>query len=270
VAIQPEDLGTRRPVPASQEGRPGTGRGRPWLIMAALLLGLAGLTASAAGIVMQVLPRRLTPAEQQQVLAWQQLRRWRTQTAGQIFPRTLSYSLPGYTFSGSAKNLTLTARRIGIGRQSSCARGADPAAAQILDKRGCQAILRATYADATRSMLVTVGIAVMPTPDAASGSASALGQGTGDHPGIQSLAFARTIADSFGSSQQQMTVAVAGGPYLVMSAAGYADDRPHVPVATDDYADAEMLSVASGLARAVEAPLGAPLPLPHCPGAPGC
>ena len=67
--------------------------------MAALLLGLAGLTASAAGVVVQLLPRRFSAVQAEQLSTWEMLRRWRTWPAGQIFPRTLGYDVPGYAFS---------------------------------------------------------------------------------------------------------------------------------------------------------------------------
>jgi hypothetical protein len=52
-------------VPSAATGVPaGHGRWRFGLILAALVLGLAGLTASAAGIAVQILPRRFSAAQQ--------------------------------------------------------------------------------------------------------------------------------------------------------------------------------------------------------------
>jgi hypothetical protein len=65
-------------------------------------------------------------------------------------------------------------------------------------------------------------------------------------------------------------VATSDGPYLVLSAAGFADGRPRVRISTDGYTNTEMFSFANGLARAVQKPLAAAPPAPHCPGAPGC
>ena len=78
------------------------GHRRPWLIMAALLLGLAGLTASAAGVVVQLLPRRFSAVQAEQLSTWEMLRRWRTWPASQIFPRTLGYDCPGTRSPGTA------------------------------------------------------------------------------------------------------------------------------------------------------------------------
>ena len=237
--------------------------------MAALLLGLAGLTASAAGVVVQLLPRRFSAVQAEQLSTWEMLRRWRAWPAGQIFPRTLGYDLPGYAFDG-ARGLHLTARRVGIARMAHCASAVDASAAKVLNGQGCQVVLRATYVDATRSLVTTVGVAVMPTPAAAASAANALSVGSGVRPGVVPVPFPRTIAARFGAQERQLTVATSDGPYLVLSAAGFADGRPRVRISTDGYTDAEMFSLANGLARAVQKPLAAAPPAPHCPGTPGC
>ena len=237
--------------------------------MAALLLGLAGLTASAAGVVVQLLPRRFSAVQAEQLSTWEMLRRWRAWPAGQIFPRTLGYDVPGYALSGH-RGLHLTARRAGIARMAHCASAVNAPAAKILTGQGCQVVLRATYVDATRSLVTTVGVAVMPSPAAAASAATALSAGSGVRPGVVPVPFPRTIAARFFEPERQLTVATSDGPYLVLSAAGFADGRPRVHISTDGYTDAEMFSLANGLARAVEKPLSAAPAAPHCPGSPGC
>ena len=237
--------------------------------MAALLLGVAGLTASAAGVVIQILPRRFSAAQAEQLSTWEMLRRWRAWPAGQIFPRTLGYELPGYAFSG-VRGLHLTARRVGIAQPAHCTNAVDTAAAKILTRQGCQVVLRATYVDATRSLVTTVGVAVLPTSAAAASAATALSAGSGVRPGVVPVPFPHTIAARFFEPERQLTVATSDGPYLVLSAAGFADGRPRVRISTDGYTEAEMFSLANGLARAVEKPLSAAPPAPHCPGSPGC
>jgi len=237
--------------------------------MAALLLGLAGLAASAIGIAVQVMPRRFSASQRQQIMSWEALHRWRDLTAGQIFPRTLSYKLPGYAFDAT-RGLDLTARRIAIGSQTGCAAATEPAAAAVLRRQGCQEMLRATYTDATRSLVVTIGVAVMPSPQAVLTSSAALSGHSSLNPGVRPLAFPGTLAAEFGPRQRQLSVAVKGGNYLVMSVAGYTDGRPTAPVSSDTYADDEMLSFTMGLAHAVAAPLSQPVARPACPGTPGC
>ena len=60
-------------------------------------------------------------------------------------------------------NLQLTADRIGIASQASCAAATDPAAVgAVLARHGCEAMLRATYVDGTDTYVITVGVAAMP------------------------------------------------------------------------------------------------------------
>ncbi len=69
---------------------------------------------------------------------------------------------------------------------------------------------------------------------------------------------------------RQISASLADGPYVIMYAAGYADSRPRVPVASDRYSYSEMTSLAQGVAQSVEDTLGAAPATPHCPGTPGC
>jgi hypothetical protein len=234
-----------------------------------MIIGVVGLAVSAAGIAGQVLPRKFTAQQRQQITAWETARRWRTMPAGKIFPASVSYQLPAYDLAADSK-LPLVAYRVGIAPEASCAQGSDPAAARVLTAGRCSAMLRATYTDGTYSMLVTVGVAVMPSPAAAAAAARELANGRGPSPGVRPAAFPDTLASAFGSGQRQLSWAVTAGPYLILSTAGYADGRPQVAVSSDPYADDEMTSLADGIADAVAGPLGVQPPPPRCPGAPGC
>jgi hypothetical protein len=238
-------------------------------MLGALVLGMVGLAVSAAEVSGQFLPRKFSSAQQQQIMAWETARRWRTMPAGEIFPATVTYHLPASTLS-AATPLSLTAHLVGIAPQASCRAGSDPAAAAVLAAGGCAAMLRATYADQTDSMLVTVGVAVMPGAAAASVTARRLSSGQQLHPGVAPAAFRDTLARGFGDAQQQLSWAVGRGPYLILSTVGYADGRPREHVSSDPYASQEMTSLAQGVASAVGAPLSATPPAPQCPGAPGC
>lgn len=237
--------------------------------MAALVIGLTGLAVSAAGAAGQLLPRRFSVAQQQRIISWQIARRWRTMTAGQIFPATVTYQLPGYSLA-SGSGLNLTARRIGIARRAGCGAATDPRAARALERRGCIAVLRATYVDSTGSLVVSVGVAVLPSATAAGAVASQLPHGGRPGAGVRPVAFPGTLTSAFGSRQRQLSWAVSDGPYLIMSAAGYADGRPRVRLSSDSYAAQELTSVADGVAEAVAMPLGALPATPRCPGAPAC
>ena len=242
MAIQPEDPGSGSKRRAPDDPAPpaavawfpalsaaGHGKRRFGVVLAALVLGLAGLTASAAGIAVQILPRRFSAAQQQQIMAWESARHWRALPAGKIFPAAVGYQVPAYAL-GAGSVLPLTAHRVGIAGQASCARAAaSPGVGAVLDKHGCAKMLRATYIDATGSLVVTVGVAVMPGQAAAEASIRALPVQHGLRSGVRPLAYRNTLATGFGDAQRQLTMAISRGPYLILSAAGYADGRPRVP-----------------------------------------
>jgi len=244
-----------------------------------LVLAVAGLVVSAVGIADQVLPRQFTATQQRQIEAWEVASRWQELTAAQIFPATVSYSLSATTLQDTMP-LSLDAVRVGIAPQSTCARGVTAAAAAaVLRRSGCKAVLRATYVDATKSYILTIGVAVLPTAAAAldasqglsqtrltsheSGRAAELG------PGVVVVRYRGGTSVRYDYSRQ-IAANFSAGPYLVMYAAGYADSRPQVNVSADPYSDAEMTSLATGVAQTVAHRLDAPPAVPRCPGALEC
>jgi len=250
-------------------------RGRHRLAAAWLaVVGLCGLAASGFGLYRQLAPRVFTAAQRQQIQAWEVASRWRTLPKARIFPAVIRYRLPGAQL-GSPGALPLTARLLEIDSQASCAQGAGVGAAvrSLLRADGCQAMLRATYSDASSSMVLTVGVGVLRSAAAAASAARAVAGGAA--PGSWPLrarhlmpapfAVAGTPAALFGFRQRQLSWVRAAGPYLIVAAVGYADGRPRVPVSTDAYTLLEMTSMARGVIAAVAAPLGAPAPVPHCP-----
>ena len=244
----------------------------------ALTLGLAGLVVSAAGLATQLLPRQFTAAQQQQIKNWEIASRWQQLAAGRIFPASVRYQLPA-TLLQDATSLNLDARRIGIAPQSGCGAGiTTSAAAAVLRREGCRVVLRATYVDATWSYVMTVGVAVLPSDAAATKAYLSLSQprltaarsaGARLDAGILVVRYHGTAAAMYDYSRQ-ISASFAKGPYLVMYAAGYADSRPRVPLASDRYSDTEMTLLAQGVARSVADTLAAQPASPHCPGAPGC
>jgi hypothetical protein len=236
-----------------------------------LSVALVGLLAAAVGLVVQILPRTFSSAQKQQIIAWEMGKRWRTWAAGEIFPGTVQYQVPGSALDGTAA-LPLIAHRIGIASQASCRTATDPAVARVLAAHGCQAVLRATYDDATQSLAVTVGVAVLPSPGAARASLRALPDAprNGPAPGVRAVSFRRTTVARFGNRQRQLAFRKASGPYLVFATVGYADGRPRVHETANAYATAEMESLEHGIGGWVASHLGAPPPPPHCPGGPAC
>jgi hypothetical protein len=265
----------------SQDGGGSPARGRRAAAVIALLLGLAGLAVSASGIATQLLPRHFTASEQRQIQAWEVMRRWQTMPAGQVFPASVSYQLSATVLQDTVP-LNLDALRVSIAPQESdCAKAVTSApAAAALHRNGCEAVLRATYVDATRSFVMTVGVAVLPSAAAATSAdgglatprpavarqASAQGR---LRAGVVVVRFRGAGAGRY-DYNRQISGSFTAGPYLVMYAAGYSDGRPQVPVTQDRYSDAEMTSMATGVAHTVARTLASSPAAPHCPGAPGC
>jgi hypothetical protein len=266
----PPGHGARQPEP-QPPGRHRLGSPAGTVIAAtALVLGLIGLVISSVGVATELMPRTFTAGQQRQITDWQYGRSWRALSAGQIFPASVSYQAPAVLDDSS---LLLTARRIGVARQSACKAVTDPAAALVLDRNGCSAMLRATYADGTDSYVVTVGVAVLPSTtqaDAADAELSDAGPVAGIQPGVDALAFPGTAAAMFTDQRRQLSGFLRAGTYVALYTVGYADSRPREPVSGDSYADGEMTAVGSGVAQAALAEVGAPQRAPHCPGTPGC
>ena len=264
---------------AGRQGR--GGRGRRAAAILALLLGLVGLAVSMTGVATQLLPRQFTAAQQRQIEAWEVMRRWQTMSAGQIFPASVSYQLSAQVLQDAAP-LDLDALRVSIAPQESdCATAVTSAAVgAVLRRNGCEAVLRATYVDATRSYVMTVGVAVLPTEAAAVDAGSGLSQtrlaAARDavsarrlQAGVLVVRFGGAAARLYDYSRQ-ISASFTAGPYIIMYAAGYSDSRPRVPVSQDRYSDEEMTSMAAGVAHSVADTLAASPAPPHCPGAPGC
>jgi hypothetical protein len=261
-----------------RRGRPG--RGHRGVAILALILGITGFAFSMAGVAIQLLPRQFTAGQQRQIQAWQVMRRWQTLPAGQIFPASVPYQLSAAVLEDTAP-LELDALRVSIAPQESdCAKAVTGVAGQVLRKNGCEAVLRATYIDATRSYVMTVGVAVLPDAAAADSADSGLSQPRlaaaheiGDigrlQAGVLVVRFAGRGAGLYDYSRQ-ISDSFTAGPYVVMYAAGYSDSRPRVPVSEDGYSDAEMTSMAKGVAHSVANTLAARPAPPRCPGAPGC
>jgi hypothetical protein len=254
-------------------------RGRRTAALIALVLGLAGFVISATGMAAQLLPRRFSAAQQQQIENWEIAGRWQQLTAGQIFPASVGYQLPAKVLQ-DATPLTLNALRVAIAPQSGCGTGVTTAAAaSVLRRDGCKAVLRATYVDATWSYVMTVGVAVLPSAAAAKQAYQSLAQPrlTGANQsgagrlaaGILVVRYRGTAAAMYDYSRQ-FSDSRADGPYLVMYSAGYADSRPRVRAADDRYSYDEMTSLAEGVAQSVLDTLTAAPASPHCPGTPGC
>lgn len=249
--------------------------------MAALLLGVAGFAISVTGVAIWLLPRQFTASQERQIVAWEVVGRWQTLPAGRIFPASIPYQLPAQVLNETTP-LDLKAMRVSIAPQETdCAKAVTSAAAgAVLHSEGCEAVLRATYVDVTRSYVMTVGVAVLPTAAAAASADTGLSQprlaaargsdGAGRLPaGVLVVRFRGAAAQLY-DYNRQISDSFTAGPYVVMYAVGYSDSRPRLPVSDDTYSDAEMTNMAQGVAESVAATLDAAPASPHCPGTPGC
>ncbi|HEX6931541.1 MAG TPA: hypothetical protein VF162_05325 [Streptosporangiaceae bacterium] len=241
------------------------------------LLALCGLAVAGYGIRGQLKPRTFTPAQQRRIEAWEIAKRWRTIPKAQLFPASVTYKLGSRAAAKGA--LRLTATRLEIAGQDTCtaAAGASHKFMSVLGGNGCTALLRSTYTDSTRSLVVTAGIAVLKSEASAADAARFLTGGPASGEGgiarqlvLKPFRVFGTPAASYGFPQRQLSWVISAGPYLVMTTVGYADGRPRVRIAGDSYAYQEMTSLARGVAARVAAPLAVPPPVPRCPGVPSC
>jgi hypothetical protein len=205
---------------AAPAAAPGAGprRGR-WRTPLLAGLALAGVAAVALGgfALHKELTRPATAAEAAAAGQAEIATRWQRLPAGRLFPTTISYLSPGQQQT--------TALRVGIAPATSCTVALDPAAAAIFRTHGCRTILRATYADASGSLAVTVGIAVMPSNAAAQSAVSNLVIQPG-HAGVRAATFPGTRVAGYGDAQRGWFHAqTENGPYVFMYAAGFADGR---------------------------------------------
>ena len=266
--------GSSPPGNAAAAARPGgrwRRRGRLTAFGALLAAGLVGLAVSAVGIAHQLLPRHFTLAQQRAIATWEVERRWRAVPAGTIFPASVPYYLPPSLLNASA-GMPLHARLLGISPSTSCAGAVSGTANRLLRTHGCLDVLRATYVDASGSLVATVAVAVLPSTTAAGAVVSDLSQdGSASSPAlVHTMAIARTPAAGFGAAQRQLSYTISAQSYVIMATAGFADGRGRVRLAADDYLDGELSSLAVGLAGRAKSVLGGPPAALACPGAPGC
>jgi hypothetical protein len=251
-------------------GRRVAARRRRFAVFALLLvIALAGLAVAAVGIAHALLPRQFTAAQRRQVSDWEMERRWRVLSAGKIFPASVSYTVPGADLNAGS-GLTLQAQRLAISPAEDCEGAFDTAAVRVLSGLGCSTVLRATYLDASGSMVATIAVAVLPGSAAANAAYAGLPGTAAGAPGpAHAYAVPGTPAAGFGDAERQLSIDVAAGPYVILSTAGFADDRT-LRVGSGEYMSREMESLAGGLVRSVQNNLGKTPPEPTCPGAPGC
>ncbi|MFC5829979.1 hypothetical protein [Nonomuraea insulae] len=195
---------------------------RPWptLVVASALTLIcavaAGVAGSAAGTE---LTRGPSTAELHAAAKREVAERWHAWPTGRIFPATLPYAAE----QGGQER----ASRIGISPRIACGDASvDAKAVKALRKAGCKGVLRATYIDALRGVLVTIGVVALRDEPGAVRAKSAFADTGKPSPGLQPLAFRGTVSDRFTSAVRQTGSVRQAGPYLVLTTAGQVDGRP--------------------------------------------
>ena len=246
-------------------GGPPSGRSWSW--------PCAGWGVATGGALTQVMPRRFTAARQRAIPVLEIGRRWRTLPEATISPAAVAYQPPG-AGPGRGPRPDPDGPALGVGAPEGCGRGATRPRPQILTAYGWpHHRAAATYADSTGSMLVTVGVAVLPSSAAATSAGNRLADwGSRRRPTAR---WRRAGAPDGGSrasrgSQRQLSWATHAGSYVIMATAGYADGQPQEHVVADSYLFAEMSNLELGIGDTVSGVLGK-APVRHgLPGAPGC
>lgn len=207
-----------------------------------LVLGVLGLAATAAGgNTLWQLTGPPTVAQQAAAVRTEMAARWARPAAGQIFPATVGYVSPA--------GLRFTADRIGIVPWASCAAAADPPTAAALRRHGCIAVLRATYTDATGTLVMTAGVTVLPSVSAAQGAMRDSGA-HGQTAQIRAVRFPGTVAAAlFGDPRREIFGVDQVGPDLILVAMGYANGEYDHTASLDP----ALIDFAAGVVRTLAA-----------------
>jgi hypothetical protein len=222
----------------------GERRNRPFGIVIGLIL-LAGVCTAGGGAAGLIAVSGRHPSQAQAAAAGQRELAvlWQRLPAGRIFPSSVGYL--------STLGFETKATLVGIAPQSPCAWAVDARAARVLLTAGCVTVLRATYADASRTALATVGIAVMRSGAGADAVLRALA--AGGHGGLLPVSFPGTAASLFtGRARETASAQSAAGPYVFLYAAGYADGRS-TALGPSAYANYEGETATTDLAAGVVA-----------------
>lgn len=192
---------------------------RPWptlVAASALTLCCAAVAGVAGSGARTELTRGPRAAELDAAAAREVAERWRVWPAGRVFPAVLPYTAE----QGGRER----AGRIGISPRTACGGAVDPQVLAVLRREGCRGVLRATYVDALRGVLVTIGVVVLRDELGAVRAKAAFPGGP--VPGLRPLAFSGTLADRFTPEVRQAGSVSQAGPYLVVMTAGQVDGRP--------------------------------------------
>jgi hypothetical protein len=211
----PASASAAAPAPAPAPTRP---RGR---LGAALACGLLGTGLLAAGVTAGITGGGDSGAD-----AYAEARElWRTAPVDDLFPP----SVKGRDLGPGGADRTWN--RVAVAPDGDCSDAFDPALHKTLAAVGCERLLRATYTDATRSHLVTVGL-LFTEADADRMRAlrtrvadKRLDRSTDRLP--RTFAAKGTLAEGFGDEQRASWAmdVLTEAPVVVYAVSGWADGR---------------------------------------------
>ncbi|MFI6764227.1 hypothetical protein [Streptomyces sp. NPDC050355] len=213
-------------IPAGTRPRPSAGRrlrGRLGAAAACLVLGIGLIGGAAAGSWLTADSADAPPTPEAAFAAGRDV--WRNTPVDTLFPRTIQ----GLGVGPGGADRTWT--RIAVAPDSGCTGAYDRPLAQVLARAGCVRLLRATYLDATRSSVITVGV---QTAEADAAGMMALNarfstKSLGSRTDLMPLPYAAkgTPAEGFGRAQRaSWTVRVLTDiPVIVFAVSGFADGR---------------------------------------------
>jgi hypothetical protein len=199
-------------------------------LVAAILLAALGLSAAAAAVVglAQGTSRSVPPLREATTSADAQRftfdrTAWRAVAIDAVFP-PVYHMAASDPLQGAVRDFT----RIGVAPTADCRTAFDPALARLLSAHPCGPVFRVDYTDATRTMVATVGFAVLGTGPADQLDVNAAT--TGNHADLRprALAFPGTPAAGFGDAQRVAfhLRASANAPLVGFAAVGFSDGRP--------------------------------------------
>ncbi|MFW6695473.1 hypothetical protein [Streptomyces sp. MAR4 CNX-425] len=144
ASVLPSDIPRAEPEPPAER----RGVARTVAAAVALVTGIGLVAGAATGSVLSDGPRA-----QAQPGAYEVARGlWHAAEVDTLFPRRLEGEGAG---PGGADRVWV---RVAVAPPTGCQKGLDPALARELRRVGCEKLLRATYADETRSSVTTVGM----------------------------------------------------------------------------------------------------------------
>jgi hypothetical protein len=231
------------PSGSGQRGRKGASIVIALFAVACLAVALIATAAADAQ-----LGRKPTSAQRAAAAALAVAERWRTWPAGRVFPARLSYD--------TALLTTEAATRVTIGSEDGCSAAVEAGVAALARRDQCQAALRATYLDQLQGVVYTVGVLAFPSARLAAAFWSGLRASAPSAMPLRALAEPGTASARFTNAARQASTARRGGPFVVLTVAGYADGEPAGPGQEER---ASIFAPAAQLADEILGPLATPV-----------